>query len=88
MKKAELSKVKHVRRGNCTNNQAVQGVPTSLGYAKCNVLKLRKGCEQSELRVQNIDPIKGDEFEFDAIKRGKFFIIDPINRGEFWILTQ
>ena len=66
----------------------LQGVPTSLEYAKYNVLKLRKGCEQSELRVQNIDPIKGDEFEFDAIKRGNFFIIDPINRGEFWILVR
>ena len=42
----------------------LQGVPTSLGYAKCNVLKLRKVCERSELRLQNIDPIK----------RGKFWI--------------
>ena len=36
----------------------LQGVPTSLGYAKCIVLKLRKVCEQSELRLKNIDPIK------------------------------
>ena len=36
----------------------LQGVPTSLGYAKYNVLKLRKVCERSELRLQNIDPIK------------------------------
>ena len=35
----------------------LQGVPTSLGYAKCNVLKLRKVCERSELRLQK-DPIK------------------------------
>ena len=32
----------------------VQSVPTS---SKCNVLKLRKVCERSELRLQN-DPIK------------------------------
>ena len=44
----------------------IQGVPTSLGYAKCNVLKLRKVCERSELRLQNIDPLK----------RGKFQIIE------------
>ena len=31
---------------------AVQGVPTSLRYAKWNVLKLRKVCERSELRLQ------------------------------------
>ena len=40
----------------------VQGVPTSLGYAKCNVLKLRKVCERSELRLQNIDPIKRGKY--------------------------
>ena len=33
----------------------VQFVPTSLGYAKCNVLKLRKVCERSELSLQSID---------------------------------
>ena len=31
-------------------------------YAKCNVLKPRKVCEQSELRLQNIDPIKRGKF--------------------------
>ena len=36
----------------------LQGVRTSLGYAKCNVLRLRKVCERSELCLQNIDPIK------------------------------
>ena len=36
--------------------QVIQGVPTSLGYAKCNVLKIRKVCERSELRLQK-DPI-------------------------------
>ena len=40
----------------------VQGVPTSLGYAKCNVLKLRKVCERSEQYLQIIDPIKRGEF--------------------------
>ena len=39
-----------------------RGVPTSLGYAKCNVLKLRKVCERSELCFENIDPIKMGEF--------------------------
>ena len=37
----------------------IQGVPTSLGYAKCNVLKLRKVFERSELRLQK-DPKKGE----------------------------
>ena len=41
----------------------LQGVPTSLGYAKCNVLKLRKVCERSELCLQNIEPLKGVYFE-------------------------
>ena len=36
----------------------VQGVLTSLGYAKCNVLKHRKVCERSELRLQK-DTKKG-----------------------------
>ena len=40
----------------------VQGVPTSLGYAKYNVLKPRKVCERSELRLQNIELIKKGEF--------------------------
>ena len=40
----------------------LQGVPTSLGYAKCNVLK-RKVCEQNELRLKTIDP---------PLKRGEF----------------
>ena len=40
----------------------VQDVPTSLGYAKCSVLKLRKVCEQSELRLQNIDPMNRGKF--------------------------
>ena len=48
----------------------IQGVPTSLGYAKSNVLKLRKVCERSELRLQNIDPIKRGEFCPE--KRGEF----------------
>ena len=38
----------------------VQDVPTSLGYAKCSVLKLRKVCEQSELCLQKV-----------AMRRGK-----------------
>ena len=42
----------------------LQGVPTSLGYAKWNVLKLRKICEQRELRLQNIGPLKGGNYEF------------------------
>ena len=41
----------------------LQGVPTSLEYAKYNVLKLRKVCEQSELRLQKV-----------PIKRGKIVI--------------
>ena len=47
-----------------SNHALVQGVQTSLGYAKCNVLKLRKVCERSELRLQK-----------DPIKRGKLVII-------------
>ena len=42
----------------------IQGVPTSLGYAKWNVLKFQRVCERSELHLQNIDPVK----------RGKFWI--------------
>ena len=42
----------------------LQGVPTSLGYAKCNVLKFRKVCERSEQRLKN-----------DPIKRGKLVIL-------------
>ena len=42
----------------------VQGVPTSLGYAKCKVLKLKKVCERSELCLQK-----------DPIKRGKLVIL-------------
>ena len=34
----------------------LQDVPTSLGYAKCNVLKLRKVWERGELHLQK-DPI-------------------------------
>ena len=41
----------------------IQGVPTSLEYAKCNVRKLRKVCERSELCFQR-----------DRIKRGKLVI--------------
>ena len=44
------------------SNCVVHGVTTSLVYAKCNILKLRKVCEQSELRLQNIDPLKRGEF--------------------------
>ena len=40
----------------------LQGVSTSLGYAECIDLKFRKVCERSELHLQNIDSIKGDEF--------------------------
>ena len=49
----------------------LQGVPTSLGYVKCEVLRLRKVCERSELRIQNIDPLK-TKGVFDPIRRGKF----------------
>ena len=42
----------------------VQGVPTGLGHEKCNVLKLKKVCERSELRLQK-----------DPIKRGKLVIL-------------
>ena len=41
----------------------LQGVPTSLEYAKYNVLKLREVCEQSELHLQKV-----------SIKRGKLGI--------------
>ena len=41
-------------------SHVLQGVPTSLGYAKCNVLKLRKVCERSELSLQK-DPKKEGE---------------------------
>ena len=36
-----------------TERKLLQGVQTSLGYAKCNVLKFRKVCERSELRLQS-----------------------------------
>ena len=36
-----------------------QGVPTSSGYVKCNVLKFRKVCERSELRRQEQPNKKG-----------------------------
>ena len=42
----------------------LQDVPTSLGYAKCNVLKLRKVWERSELCLKK-----------DLIKRGELVII-------------
>ena len=53
-------------------NFPIQGVPTSLGYAECNVLMLRKVYERSELRLQNIDPRKGGNFEFRPNKKGEF----------------
>ena len=67
----------------------LQGVPTSLGYAKCDVLKLRKVCERSELCLQNIDPIKrgelrilsqrkGENFEFCPDKKGEILNFDPV----------
>ena len=51
-------------------------VPTSLGNAKCDVLKLRKICERSELRLQNIDPINRGEFWILSRQKGGHF--------EFW----
>ena len=42
----------------------LQDVPTSLGYAKCNVLKLRKVCERGELHLLK-----------DPINRGKLLIL-------------
>ena len=50
----------------------LQGVPTSLEYAKYNVLKLREVCERSELRLQNIDPIKRGEFRILTRQKGEF----------------
>ena len=47
-----------------SNHALVQGVQTSLGYAKCNALKLRKVCERSELLLKK-----------DSIKRGKLVIL-------------
>ena len=55
----------------------LQGVPTSLEYAKYNVLELREVCERSELRLQNIDPIKRGE---DLIK-GVNFEFCPDEKG-------
>ena len=60
-----------------TERKLLQGVQTSLGYAKCNVLKFRKVCERSELRLQNIDPIKRGE---DLIK-GVNFEFCPDEKG-------
>ena len=59
-----------------------RGVPTSLGYAKCNFLKIRKVCERSELRLQNIDSIKRGNLNFDPIRRG-VSSFDSIKRDEF-----
>ena len=53
----------------------IKGVPTSLGYAKCNFLKIRKVCERSELRLQNIDPIKRGDFLISTQQKGVNF--DP-----------
>ena len=39
-----------------SKSDIIQGVQTSLGYAKCNVLKLRKVCKRSY--VYKNDPIK------------------------------
>ena len=64
----------------------VQGVPTSLEYTKCNVLKLRKVCEQSELLLQK-EPKKGELFEIRPFslgnENGRISNSDPIKRGEF-----
>ena len=45
-------------RGDITFKYILQGVPTSLGNAKCNVLKLRKVCEQSQLLFTKYWPNK------------------------------
>ena len=54
-------------------NAHKQGFPTSLGYVKCNIIKLRKVSEQSELRLQNIDPIKRGEFRILTQQKGVHF---------------
>ena len=69
---------KYRKWSGCLSNVWLQGVPTSLEYPKCNVLKLRKVCERSELRLHNIDPIKGGIFEFWPNKKGWILNFDPI----------
>ena len=52
----------------------IQGVITSLGYAKCNVLKLRKVFERSELHLQK-DPIKSmSKFKISPFLLGQYFV--------------
>ena len=54
----------------------IQCVQTSLGYAKCNILKLRKVCERSELHLQK-DRIKrfiGSEFKIYPFLLGQYFV--------------
>ena len=50
----------------------IQGVPTSLEYAKCNVLKLRKVCERSGLCLQKDLIKKGEILNFDILFIGSF----------------
>ena len=54
--------------------QHIQDVPTSLGYAKCNVLKPRKVCERSELRLQKRPNKKGEISDFNNVTGSKFKI--------------
>ena len=64
------------------------GCPIKFGleYTKCNVLKLRKVCEQSELLLQK-EPKKGELFEIRPFslgnENGRISNFDPIKRGEF-----
>ena len=55
---------------NKTRN-VLQGVPTSLEYAKCNVLKLRKVCERSELNLQKGPNKKGKISNFNDVTGSK-----------------
>ena len=68
-------------RKNKNELLTLQGVPTSFEYAKCNVMKLWKVCERSELRLQK-DPIKRGNYDFWPNKKGWILNFDPTKKGE------
>ena len=68
----------------------IQGVPTSLEYAKCNVLKLRKVCERSGLCLQkdlikkgeisNLNYVTGSKFKISLFLSGQNSKFTPFNQ--------
>ena len=64
-------------------NLLLQGVPTSLEYAKCNALFLRNVCERSELRLQKKDWLFLSNFSPIIICSNLFSKLSEI--GEKWL---